>query len=87
MPIKKLEFYEGAALHRLARTGRIDSLKYASPFFIFNEFDVSVWPCDSSVDSRPVVRVVRRSLNSQSLLMADSRSARLVVESAGGLVC
>jgi hypothetical protein len=37
MTIKKQEFYEGAALHLLARTGQIVSIRYEAPFFIFND--------------------------------------------------
>jgi hypothetical protein len=37
MAIKKQEFYEGAALHRLACTGRITSISYAAPFFLLNQ--------------------------------------------------
>ncbi len=36
MAIKKQEFYEGAALHLLARTGAIKSLQYDAPFFFIN---------------------------------------------------
>jgi hypothetical protein len=36
MAIKKQEFYEGAALHLLARAGGITSLQYEAPFFILN---------------------------------------------------
>ncbi len=36
MAIKKQEFYEGAALHLLARTGEIKSLRYNPPFFLVN---------------------------------------------------
>jgi len=36
MAIKKQEFYEGAALHLLARAGKISSLLYEAPFFYFN---------------------------------------------------
>ena len=36
MAIKKQEFYEGAALHLLARTGGITSIRYESPFFLLN---------------------------------------------------
>jgi hypothetical protein len=36
MAIKKQEFYEGAALHLLARAGGITSIQYESPFFILN---------------------------------------------------
>jgi hypothetical protein len=37
MTIKKQEFYEGAALHLLARSGQITSLRYEAPFFLFND--------------------------------------------------
>ena len=36
MAIKKQEFYEGAALHLLIRTGRITSICYEAPFFLLN---------------------------------------------------
>ena len=37
MAIKKQEFYEGAALHLLARTGRLSSVRYMTPFFLLND--------------------------------------------------
>jgi hypothetical protein len=37
MAIKKQEFYEGAALHLLARTGGVTSIRYKAPFFLVNE--------------------------------------------------
>jgi hypothetical protein len=37
MAIKKQEFYEGAALHLLARTGQIASIRYEAPFFLLND--------------------------------------------------
>jgi hypothetical protein len=37
MSIKKQDFYEGAALSLLARTRRIQSLRYEPPFFLLNE--------------------------------------------------
>ena len=37
MAIKKQEFYEGAALHVLARSGGITSIRYDAPFFLLNE--------------------------------------------------
>lgn len=37
MALKKQEFYEGAALHLLARSGRLSSVRYATPFFLFND--------------------------------------------------
>jgi hypothetical protein len=36
MAIKKQEFYEGAALHRLARTGKVTGIGYDAPFFWLN---------------------------------------------------
>ena len=36
MAIKKQEFYEGAALHLLARTGQITCIRYDPPLFFVN---------------------------------------------------
>lgn len=36
MAIKKQEFYEGAALHLLARSSEITSIRYKAPFFLLN---------------------------------------------------
>jgi len=36
MGIKKQEFYEGAALHLLARSGLVTALRYEPPFFLIN---------------------------------------------------
>lgn len=36
MAIKKQEFYEGAALHLLVRSGRVTSIQYDSPLFLVN---------------------------------------------------
>lgn len=36
MAIKKQEFYEGAAIHRLARMGHISQIRYEPPFFFLN---------------------------------------------------
>jgi hypothetical protein len=36
MPINKQSFYEGAALHVLARSGGIEGIRYEPPFFILN---------------------------------------------------
>ncbi len=36
MPIRKQEFYEGAALHKLARGGGIVNIRYEPPFFVVN---------------------------------------------------
>jgi hypothetical protein len=37
MAIKKQEFYEGAALHLLARAGGITGIRYVAPFFLLND--------------------------------------------------
>src|SRR5258707_9710756 len=37
MAIKKQEFYEGAALHLIARTGLVRSIRYDAPFFLLND--------------------------------------------------
>jgi len=37
MAIRKQEFYEGAALHLIARSGRVASIRYDAPFFLFND--------------------------------------------------
>lgn len=37
MAIKKQEFYEGAALHMLARAGGIAGIRYEAPFFLLND--------------------------------------------------
>ena len=37
MAIKKQEFYEGAALHLLARNGSIKSIRYDPPVFLVND--------------------------------------------------
>lgn len=36
MAIKKQEFYEGAALHLLARSGGLNKIRYESPQFVVN---------------------------------------------------
>ena len=37
MAIKKQEFYEGAALHVLARSNKVTAIRYESPLFIVND--------------------------------------------------
>jgi hypothetical protein len=36
MPLQKQEFYEGAALHGLARSGKLGAVRHAPPFFLLN---------------------------------------------------
>src|SRR5690349_1144142 len=51
MAIKKQEFYEGAALHLLARSGRLSSVRYAAPFFLLNN-ELNVFLKYSTKDHR-----------------------------------
>jgi hypothetical protein len=37
MAIKKQAFYEGAALHIVARAGGVTNIKYDAPFFLLND--------------------------------------------------
>lgn len=37
MAIKKQEFYEGAAIYLLARTGAVKAIRYDPPFFVLND--------------------------------------------------
>jgi hypothetical protein len=37
MGIKKQEFYEGAAVYLLARSGQLENIRYESPFFRVND--------------------------------------------------
>ena len=38
MPIKKQEFYEGAALHMLVRAGHVEGIQFRPPFFEVNGY-------------------------------------------------
>jgi hypothetical protein len=38
MSIKKQDFYEGAALHLLARTNRVRAIRYIPPLFLLNDW-------------------------------------------------
>lgn len=49
MSIKKQDFYEGAALHLLARTNRVKSIQYEAPFYVINgELSVLLKYCTRS---------------------------------------
>lgn len=37
MALQKQEFYEGAALHGLVRTGKLDAVRHVPPFFRLND--------------------------------------------------
>lgn len=36
MALRKQEFYEGAALHLIAKAGKVESVRYEQPFFLLN---------------------------------------------------
>jgi hypothetical protein len=68
MAIKKQEFYEGAALHLLARTGRITHISYSPPLFQVNNLQVllkystkgrSPWGFTFTTDEQQVLARVR----------------------------
>lgn len=48
MAIRKQEFYEGAALHLLARAGAITSIRYVPPVFMINGIVVLLKYCTKS---------------------------------------
>jgi hypothetical protein len=78
--LTKQEFYEGAALHRLARTGRITAIRYEPPLFVINNSVLvhlkystkkkSPWSFSFTADER-------------SLLAGRSANGTLVI----GLIC
>jgi hypothetical protein len=80
MAIRKQEFYEGAALHQLARGGLITSLKYEPPLFTVNHKTLiclkystkgrSPWGFTFTVDE-------------QRLLRTRAKNRRLLI----GLIC
>jgi hypothetical protein len=80
MAIAKQAFYEGAALHLLARTGAVLSIRYEAPFFLLNKHllvlikystrNRSPWGFTFTVD--------------EQVLLQDKASERRIVL---GLVC
>lgn len=80
MAIKKQEFYEGAALHLAARTGRIRSLRYDAPFFFFND-RLAVLLKYSTRSRSPWGFTF--TPDEQNLLQAQTREFRMVI----GLIC
>lgn len=80
MAIKKQEFYEGAALHMLARTGSITSVRYESPFFVLNS-DVLVLLKYSTRGRSPWGFTFMPV--EQILLQANDADYRIVI----GLIC
>jgi hypothetical protein len=80
MAIKKQEFYEGAALHQLVRSGRITSLKYEPPLFTINN-ELLVCLKYSTKGSSPWGFTF--TIDEQRLLRARAKGSRLVI----GLIC
>jgi hypothetical protein len=80
MAIKKQEFYEGAALHRLARTSAIMSIRYEAPFFVLNN-EVSVYLKYSTKSRSPWGFTF--TTDEQLVLRNSPPGARLVI----GLIC
>src|SRR5258708_38543323 len=58
MALKKQEFYEGAALHLIARSGNVKSIRYEQPFFVLNE-RVSVLLKYSTRELAPALQAAR----------------------------
>ncbi|MEK6288030.1 MAG: hypothetical protein AABO57_20105 [Acidobacteriota bacterium] len=80
MTIQKQEFYEGAALHQLARRGGIASLRYEPPFFIVNG-DVIVCLKYSTKNRSPWAFTF--TSDEQVLLRNRAKGSSLVI----GLIC
>lgn len=80
MTIKKQEFYEGAALHLLARSGMVERIRYRSPFFIVND-RIHVFFKHSTKGRSPWGFTFMPE--EQIVLSKESRSVRIVL----GLIC
>jgi hypothetical protein len=80
MGTKKQEFYEGAALHSLARTGLITSLRYEAPFFLLNG-SVSVYLKYSTRGRSPWGFTFMP--DEQTVLQARASKSKVIV----GLIC
>jgi hypothetical protein len=80
MTIKKQEFYEGAALHVLARGGKITNIQYETPFFrLNNDLLVYLKYCTKSRSPWGFTFTAAE----QSLLHSRSGGRRVVI----GLIC
>jgi len=80
MPIRKQEFYEGAALHLLARSGKVTALKYEPPFFTINN-ELSVCLKYSTRGRSPWAFTF--TPDEQRLLRARAKGSELII----GLIC
>ena len=80
MAIKKQEFYEGAALHMLARSNVIASIRFEAPFFLIND-KLSVYLKHSTKVRSPWGFTF--TSDEQRLLMKEAPKRKIVI----GLVC
>jgi hypothetical protein len=80
MAIKKQEFYEGAALHLLARGGGITGIRYEAPFFLLNN-QLLVYLKYSTRGRSPWGFTFMP--DEQALLQAKARKFRIII----GLIC
>jgi hypothetical protein len=80
MAIKKQEFYEGAALYLLLRTGMLSSIRYDEPFFLLNN-KLLIYLKYSTRNRSPWGFTF--AANEQSLLAERCGICKLVI----GLVC
>ena len=80
MGIKKQEFYEGAALHILARSNGIATIRYESPFFLINN-KLLVYLKYTTKGRSPWGFTF--TTEEQKLLMKEASTRKIVI----GLVC
>lgn len=80
MAIKKQEFYEGAALHLLARNGSIKSIRYEPPLFVVND-EVLILLKYSTKGRSPWGFTF--TTDEQTLLVSKASERKIVI----GLVC
>jgi hypothetical protein len=80
MPIRKQEFYEGAALHQIACGSTVSSIRYEAPFFRLNdEFLVLLKHCTKNRSPWGFTF----SHAEQTLLREKTSESKLVI----GLIC
>lgn len=80
MAIKKQEFYEGAALHLLARNGGISGIRYEAPFFVLND-SLSILLKHSARGRSPWAFTF--TVDEQACLQSKASEGKIVI----GLVC
>lgn len=80
MAIKKQEFYEGAALHLLARAGGITSIQYEAPFFVLNS---QLWVHLKYSTKGRSPWGFTFTMDEQKILQIRSSNSKIVI----GLVC